>query len=122
MASISEKFQSNVYSNQMSLLLRQLSYEFLQSEALLNSMLLGDGHLDKFDGHIKKGGRTTVYSTLVLVILFLIAIILAFTKKSRKAGYCVLAVACLVLITIVLGYMFWIFGVAEVSGVCGIIR
>ena len=44
-------------------------------------MLLGDGHLDKFDGHIKQGGRTTVYSTIALLVLFIIAIIAAFLKK-----------------------------------------
>ena len=85
-------------------------------------MLLGDGHLDKFDGHIKQGGRTTVYSTVALIVLFFIALITGCLKKSRKVGLFVLVIACLVLITIVLGFIFWIFGVAEVSGVCGIVR
>lgn len=85
-------------------------------------MLLGEGYLTKFDGHIKKGGRTTVYSTIPLLVLFLFAIIFGFSKKSRKVGYFIMIIACLVLITIALGYIFWIFGIAEVSGVCGIVR
>ena len=44
-------------------------------------MLLGDGHLDKFDKHLLKGGRTTFYSTIPLILLFLIAFILSFMKK-----------------------------------------
>lgn len=63
-----------------------------------------------------------MYSTIPLIVLFLIAIILSFSKGSKKAAYFFLIVACLVLIVMTLGFIFWIFGIAEVSGMCGIIR
>ena len=31
-------------------------------------------------------------------------------------------IACLVLIVIALGFIFWVFGAAEISGICGILR
>ena len=45
------------------------------------------------------------------MILFLIAIVLGFMKKTRRAGHFVMIIACLVLIV-----------AAEISGVCGILR
>ena len=56
------------------------------------------------------------------MILFLAAIILGFMKKTRRAGHFVMIIACLVLIVIALGFIFWVFGAAEISGVCGILR
>ena len=83
---------------------------------------MGDGHVTKFDGHLQKGGRTAFYSVIPLMLLFLAAIILGFMKKTRRAGHFVMIIACLVLIVIALGFIFWVFGAAEISGVCGILR
>ena len=60
---------------------------------------------------------------MVFMILILLATFLACGKESaRKTGYCVLALACLILLLATTGFMFWIFGVAEGSGFCGALR
>ena len=73
-------------------------------------------------GHLKYGKRITTYSTIPLLFLFFLSIFLSICKKGKKFAYLVMIFSCLVLILISLGFIFWIFGVAEISGLCGIIR
>ena len=81
------------------------------------------GHYDKFEKHLKYGSRITLYSTMVFVILAMMAVFLACGKEgARRGGYCVLALASLVLLLAATGFMFWIFGVAETSAFCGALR
>jgi cytosine/uracil/thiamine/allantoin permease len=81
------------------------------------------GHYDKFEKHLKYGSRITLYSSIAFVVFALVALFMACGKESaRKTGYCVLALASLVLLLIAAGFMFWIFGVAESSAFCGALR
>ena len=74
------------------------------------------------NGHLKHGRRIATYSTIPLLFLFILSIFLSICKKGKKFAYFAMIVGCLVLILISLGFIFWIFGVAEISGLCGIIR
>lgn len=81
-------------------------------------------HYDKFEKHLKYGSRITFYSTIPFIVFALIALGFGFSsdEETRKKGYCALAVAALVLLLMACGFMFWIFGVAEISGFCGALR
>ena len=60
---------------------------------------------------------------MVFMILILLAMFMACGKESaRRTGYCVLALASLILLLAATGFLFWIFGVAEGSGFCGALR
>ena len=74
------------------------------------------------NGHLKYGRRFTFYSTIPLLCLFIISILLSICKKGKKFAHSMMILSCLVLITIALGFIFWIFGVAEISGLCGVLR
>lgn len=60
---------------------------------------------------------------MVFVLFGLLALFMACGKEgARKTGYCLLAIASLVLLLAATGFMFWIFGVAESSAFCGALR
>ena len=91
-------------------------------EKLLVKIFFTKGYFDKIDDNIEKGGRTTFYSTIPLMALFIIAFILSCFKKTKKIAYVIMIIACLVFIVVIIGFIFWNFGVAEISGLCGIAR
>lgn len=107
----------------MTTIMKSINAHYARFSAYLLGFLTQYDHYDKFEKHLKYGSRITLYSTIAFIVLAALALIFACGAESaRKTGYVFAALASLVLLLIAVGFMFWIFGVAEASGFCGALR
>lgn len=103
-------------------LVQRQNKAFREIEELIIKIFFTKEYFDKLNDNIEIGAPIVVYLTIALIILYGIGLLFSFFDKTTKLAQIVMMISCLVLIAIAIAFIFWNFGIAELSGLCGLVR